>query len=125
MGAVKSFRNFMNKPSGERLSNANGQEAIDQHALLQADNERKAQRDYADRLQAIGSPLALAASRGLGLENPNKSADAIVFEEPVESDDSAGIAGELEDAEQSTDVNVYSIPNSSDEVEDSEHKLVA
>lgn len=70
----------------EILPEANGQQAIDELAARRAENEKQAGIDHAKRLQEIGSPLATAASKAVGLENPAKSQEAVVFEEPSVED---------------------------------------
>lgn len=120
----------------ELLPAANGKKATDELALKRLANEQQARLDHVKRLREIGSPLATAAAKAAGLENPNKTSSAVVFEEPDESQELHAIKADLEAAEANGDATVYKIPTEkttevsteTDEtidVEDPEHKLVA
>jgi len=107
----------------ELLPEANGKEASSKLALKRAANEQQARIDHAKRQREIGSPLANAAAKAAGLENPNKTSSAVVFEEPTDSKELHAIKSDLEAAEANGDASVYRIPT--EKTEESKEDIAA
>ncbi len=96
----------------ELLPEANGKKATDELAAIRLDREQSAITEHAKRLQEMGSPLATAATRGAGMENPVKTSSAVVFEEPTAVAELNAIKTDLEAAESAGDPNVFKLPKS-------------